>query len=107
MGEANLFEWAEHARKLDKQTSKDAAKDHKQRDAVRRSQFVDALRFLGGFGTAREVASIACAGNFALHDSIRRRASDLAKDGIIEEVGVSVCSVSNKKATLYSFKTRS
>lgn len=99
-----LFDWAEHARKSDKQTSKEGAKHAERVSAVRRSQFIDALEKIGGSGTAKEVASLACGGDIALHDSIRRRATDLVRDEVIEEVGVKICSVSHKKATVYGFK---
>jgi hypothetical protein len=101
MSVSDLFEWAERARTTDAETSIQAASEIRVSLAVRRGQFLDGLTRCGGSATAREAASQIDGGNIALHDSIRRRASDLARDGLIRETGSRICAVSGKRATVY------
>jgi hypothetical protein len=58
------------------------------------------LEIIGGSGTAREVAA-AIGGSVALHDSIRRRATDMVRLGFIEELSPRECRVSGRKVTVY------
>jgi hypothetical protein len=101
MSTGDLFDWAKRARASDPETSKEAAIETRVSVAIRRSQFLEGLTRCGGSATAREAASQIANGNIALHDSIRRRASDLARDGLIRETGSRVCAISGKRATVY------
>lgn len=94
-----LFDWA-RSRSCDPATSTQAASEIEPRLTARAKQFLQGLNLIGGTGTAREVAS-SVADGIALHDSIRRRATDLVRLGLIQEIEARVCRVSGKKATVY------
>lgn len=94
-----LFDFA-FARQTDPATSQIAAEEIRPKLNVRAGQFLAGLAAIGGTGTAREVAA-EVADCIAVHDSIRRRASDLVRLGLIEEIDARVCRISGKKATVY------
>lgn len=95
-----LLDWAESnlARQSDPVTSKIAANELKL--TVRCNQFLHALRKLGR-ATANEVAQQVAPDNPGLFGSIRRRASDLHKMGIIRVVERRRCRVTNKFVSVY------
>ena len=101
MSTGDLFEWAKRARASDPETSKEAAIETRVSVAIRRSQFLEGLTRCGGLATAREAASQIANGNITLHDSIRKRAKELEKLGLIRAVGSRLCSVSGHSATVY------
>lgn len=96
-----LFDWAK-SRLCDPVTSIHAEIEVSPRLTIRAKQFLQGLESLGGCATAREAAAVV-ADSIALHDSIRRRASDLVKLGVIQEIEPRVCRVSGKRATVYCF----
>lgn len=94
----SLFDWADRARVSDPDTSKNAAVSFNVTE--RRRQFFDGLRSLGT-ATANEVALFVCGDNRRMHESIRRRASDLVKMGLIEIAGRRECDMIGKRVTVY------
>lgn len=84
----------------DPETSIAAAEDILPRLNQRCQQFLCALRILGQ-ATAKEAAVHACPGNYAQCETIRRRASDLCRQGVIEIVGQRQCRVSGKTVSVY------
>ena len=95
-----LFDWAERARITDPATSIEAAKDTATVLTQRRRQFLDALKRLGT-ATANEVAELACEGNYSLRESIRKRAHELVRLGLVDQVGVKRCGVSGREVAAY------
>lgn len=96
-----LLDWAEQqelARKSDPITSKIAASQVQL--TTRCKQFLNALRKCGR-ATANEVAQQVAPDNPGLFGSIRRRASDLHKIGIIRVVERRRCRVTNKYVSVY------
>jgi len=89
------------ARKDDKQTSHDGAEHIKPRLNDRKLEFMSGLRALGGRATAKEVASNVYPGEFAIFDSIRKRAIDCVRLGWVREVEPRECKVSGRKCTVY------
>lgn len=97
----NLFDWAEeHARRCDPETAKLAALEIKLSMTLRCSQFLEGLATLGP-STANEVAMFVSGENRGMHDSIRRRATDLVRMGKIRRAGVRECTVTGKRVTYY------
>jgi hypothetical protein len=95
----DLLDWAEqHARVSDPVTSHNAAEQLPL--TLRCRQFLDGLTVLGS-ATANEVALHVSGDNRGLHDSIRRRASDLVRHGRIRQVGTRHCGVTGKCVTVY------
>ena len=80
-------------RKLDKQTSQVAAEDIQPKLVGLRAEFVRRLQELGRPATANEVA--------AGDESIRKRAAECVRLGIVREMGTKCCSVTRKRATIY------
>lgn len=95
-----LFDWAERARITDPTTSIEAAKDIAISLTQRRRQFLEALRKLGT-ATANEVAELACEGNYSLRESIRKRAHELVRLGLVDQVGIKKCGVSGREVAAY------
>jgi len=97
----NLFDWAEERSRIDDpQTAKQSAAEIKHVLNVRCLQFLEGLRALGT-ATANEVALSVTGDNRGMHDSIRRRASDLVRLGRIRQIGVRECDVTGKRVALY------
>ncbi len=67
---------------------------------MRCKQFLDGLRQLKQ-ATANEVGALVARDNTGLVGSIRRRASDLHRDGLIRVVGRRNCKVTGKPVTVY------
>ncbi len=82
------------SRATDPQTSRDAEPDAFQLN-VAQSVFLERLRW-GGQMTAQEVA--------AGDETIRKRAKELVRAGLIIEAGVRRCKRTGKKATTYKVK---
>jgi len=95
-----LFDWAERARITDPAPSIEAAKDTANVLTQRRRQFLEALKRLGT-ATANEVAELACEGNYSLRESIRKRAHELVRLGLVDQVGLKRCSVSGREVAAY------
>jgi len=95
-----LFDWAERARITDPATSIESAKDTATVLTQRRRQFLEALKRLGT-ATANEVAELACEGNYSLRESIRKRAHELVRLGLVDQVGVKKCGVSGREVAAY------
>jgi len=95
-----LLDWAEtnRARSSDPITSKIAESELNL--TVRCKQFLDALKKMGP-STANEVAQQVAPNNPGLFGSIRRRASDLHKLGIVRVVERRRCKVTNKFVNVY------
>lgn len=97
----DLLDWAERrARRSDPSTSKHASQDIKRVINERCQQFLTGLMQLGR-ATANEVALHVSGDNRGMHDSIRRRASDLVAMGLIRKVGVRPCAVTGKCVSEY------
>lgn len=95
----DLFDYA-LSRQQDPETSRQAAQDIKKSLSVRRRQFLTALQGLVR-ATANEVAQRASQGNHGLHESIRKRAHELVRAGLIREAGAKTCEVTGREATVY------
>lgn len=94
-----LLNWAA-ARVSDPATSKIAADEIKPKLTERCQQFLDGLQVLGT-ATANEVAKQVAPDDFGLFGSIRRRASDLHKAGVIEVIDRRACGVTGKFVSVY------
>ena len=96
MRQKTLFE-VPIARNSDKQTSHEAAAEIKPKMGILQAEF---LRRLGRLAeaTANEVA--------AGDESIRKRALELVRSGMIEEVGTRECKRTGKRATVYCIEGR-
>lgn len=99
MSSYELLDWAA-ARASDPVTSKIAADEIKPKLTLRCQQFLGALEKLGT-ATANEVAKQVAPDDFGLFGSIRRRASDLHKAGVIEVVNRRACGVTGKFVSVY------
>ena len=96
-----LLDWAEqHARATDPATSEQAAKEIGTKVTVRCTQFLHGLEKLGR-ATANEVANQVAPDNPGLFGSIRRRASDLDRLGVIRVVDRRRCNVTGKMVSVY------
>lgn len=84
----------------DPETSIAAAEDILPRLNRRCQQFLCALRSLGK-ATAKEAAMHACPNDYAQCETVRRRASDLQKMGVIVIVGQRRCTISGKNVSVY------
>ncbi|XZE18781.1 hypothetical protein SH449x_004086 [Pirellulaceae bacterium SH449] len=84
----------------DPETSIAAAEDILPRLNQRCRQFLTALRVLKQ-ATAKEAAMHACPGNYAQCETVRRRASDLQRMGLIVIVGQRACKISGKTSSVY------
>ncbi len=97
----NLFDWAEQrSRDGDPETAKQSDAEIRHVLNVRCLQFLEGLKALGT-ATANEVALSVTGDNRGMHDSIRRRASDLVRLGRIRQIGVRECDVTGKRVALY------
>lgn len=85
-------------RRTDPETSREAAANIEEKIRGLRLRFMQRLEELGGEATAQEV------GNG--YEPLRRRASDLHKDGVIEVIGTRRCKRTGSNAQLYR-KTKS
>lgn len=93
----DLFDWA--ARRTDPETSHIAAGELQPRLSGLRLQFVNALKQLGK-ATANEVAaSVTCDPHVA--QSIRKRAKEIERAGLIRVVSVRQCKQTGSKASVY------
>lgn len=100
----SLLDWAEsHARATDPIPSEIAAQDVAPKLTLRCNQFLTALKKLGR-ATANEVAMQVAPDNPGLFGSIRRRASDLDKLGVIAVVDRRACGVTGKYVSVYEVK---
>ncbi len=99
MSSYELLDWAA-ARPSDPVTSKIAADEIKPKLTLRCNQFLHALEKLGQ-ATANEVAKQVAPDDFGLFGSIRRRASDLHKAGVIQIVDRRACGVTGKFVSVY------
>lgn len=90
----------ELVRNSDPQSSHDAAVAITPKLTMRCKQFLDGLRQLKQ-ATANEVGALVAQDNIGLVGSIRRRASDLHRDGLIRVVGRRNCKVTGKPVTVY------
>lgn len=95
-----LLDWA-LSRASDPKTSVAAAEQIAPKLTLRCSQFLHALEKLG-HATANEVAFQVAPDNFGLFGSIRRRASDLHKQGCIKIVDRRACAVTGKQVSVYT-----
>jgi hypothetical protein len=89
----------------DPETSIEAAIDILPRLNQRSQQFLVALRCLGQ-ATAKEAAVHACPLDYAQCETVRRRASDLHRDGVIEIVDHRPCRISRKTVSVYQEVSR-
>lgn len=87
-------------RSSDPHTSVEAAHEIMPRLNQRCQQFLRSLRALGK-ATAKEAAMHACPNDYAQCETIRRRASDLHRDGFIIVVGRRKCKISGKPVNVY------
>lgn len=99
-----LFDWA-LSRQADPPTSEESATVIKPKLSYLRAFFVDSLTKLGR-ATANEVAAFAT-DNPHLAESIRKRAGECEKLGLVEKCGVRPCSRTGNNATVYRIKTQS
>ena len=84
------------ARATDPQTSQVAVEDIQPKLVGLRAEFVRRLQELGRPATANEVA--------AGDESIRKRAAECVRLGIVREMGTKCCAVTGKRATVYWVK---
>ena len=93
MSQLSLFDHCEIARTSDKPTSKEAAKRIEPKLSGLRAMFVKRLLELDRPATANEVA--------VGYESLRKRAIECVKAGVIREIGTKRCDVTGEKATAY------
>lgn len=84
----------------DPETSRESAVKVSAKVTRLRAEFVRCLRLLGEPSTAQEIA-IVC--NAAIRDSVRKRAFECVKAGLVKEFGTKKCSVTGQRATVYWF----
>lgn len=88
------------ARITDPETSKVAVTEVSPKLAGLRLAFIRGLSSCGESATANEVAA-KVTDNHSLRESLRKRAGECKRLGLIEEVGSRVCMVTGSKATVY------
>jgi len=93
------------SRAEDPATSTEAAEAISPKLAGLRLEFVRGLAACGGSATANEVAR-AISDNHSHRESIRKRAGECKRLGLIEDIGSRVCTVTGNKATVYGVVTR-
>jgi hypothetical protein len=89
------------ARVDDPSTSTEAAAAVSPKLAGLRLEFLRGLAACGGSATANEVAR-AISDNHSHRESIRKRAGECKRLGLIEDIGSRVCSVTGNRATVYA-----
>lgn len=91
-------------RASDPQPSADGAIHIADKLTGKRALFAECLRSLGSASTASEVASYAEAFHGEpFSESIRKRASELVRLGVTDQVGTRQCRITGMKATVYWF----
>jgi hypothetical protein len=93
------------ARDGDPSTSTEAAKSVSPKLAGLRLEFISGLAACGGSATANEVAR-AISDNHSHRESIRKRAGECKRLGMIAEIGSRVCKVTGNRATVYAVVDR-
>lgn len=84
----------------DPETSKESAVKVSAKVTRLRAEFVERLAILGCPATAQEVAASASLLN---RESLRKRAAECVRAGLIKEFGTKKCSVTGQRATVYWF----
>lgn len=90
-----------NVRLSDPETSHIASREVKPVLQNRAQQFIDGLKILKQ-ATSNEVARQVAPNSYGVFNTIRRRASDLERDGVIHVVGTRRCSVTNRTASVYA-----
>ena len=98
MTQLNLFDQQPIARNNDKQTSHVAAAKVEPKLTAMQYEFVHCLRQLGVPGTAQEIASMTTPD---IRESVRKRAAECVRLGLVKEAGERKCSVTGNLATVY------
>lgn len=93
MSQLDLFDNSNLSRTTDPETSKAAGVDVEPKLSGLRAEFVFRLRLLGRPATAQEVADGV--------ESIRKRAKECGRLGLVRVVGTKRCSITGKSATTY------
>jgi hypothetical protein len=93
------------ARESGPSTSTEAAKSVSPKLAGLRLEFIRGLAACGGSATANEVAR-AISNNHSHRESIRKRAGECKRLGMIADIGSRICTVTGNKATVYGVVTR-
>jgi len=88
-------------RVVDPATSKESAVKLSAKVTRLRLVFVAALQSIGHPATAQEVA--ANVQDASILESVRKRAAECVKTGLVKEFGTKKCSVTGQRATVYWF----
>ena len=96
------------ARRTDPATSQEAAEQTLPKLGYLHRLFLDVLAYYATPMTAREVERAAAneSRNTFIPDSVRKRAAELERRGLIAAVGVRECGVTGSKATIYQASTK-
>lgn len=89
------------ARASDPATSTEAAESVLPKLAGLRLEFIRGLAACGGSATANEVAR-AVTDDHSHRESIRKRAGECKRLGMIADIGSRVCTVTGNRATVYA-----
>lgn len=103
MSQMTLFDAPLH-RATDPNTSREAAADVAPKRGVLQQRFVEAVRELGE-ATASEAASLAVQHHGGLCESVRKRATEALRLGLVEVAGERPCAISGKPCTTYRVKS--
>lgn len=87
-------------RTTDPETSRESAVKVSEKVTRLRAEFVSCLRAIGHPATAQEVAATVAVAN---RESVRKRAAECVKAGLVKEMGTKKCSVTGQRATVYWF----
>ena len=87
-------------RTSDPETSKESAVKVSAKVTRLRAEFVRCLCAIGHPATAQEVAAMVAVAN---RESVRKRAAECVKAGLLKEFGTKKCSVTGQRATVYWF----
>jgi len=98
MTQLNLFDNNPIARHDDKQTSHVAAAKVEPKLTAMQICFVRSLKRCGGPATAQEIATFAPP---LARESVRKRAAECVRKGLVKEVGERRCGVTGSVATIY------
>lgn len=98
MSQLSLFDQSGLARQSDPPTSHLAAAEVQRVLSGRRAEFVACLRALGRPATAQEIAAVA---DVRIRESVRKRAKECVRLGVVAEIGTKRCGVTGTLAMTY------
>jgi hypothetical protein len=97
---------AKLSRKSDPITSQKSAAETEKKLGTLHQSFLCSLAILRRNSTANEIAANCVGLDGGSHESYRKRAKELVRDGLIEECGERACEITGKTAMTYKLKDR-